>query len=69
MVGLWEKLISRTSKTPVSSFWEYIFLQKIKVGKKNTSSQWLISFRKKQPCKLFLQAEGIFNNLAIIEGQ
>ena len=45
------------------------FLQKINVGRKNTSSQWLISFRKIQPCELFLQAEGNFNNRALTEGQ
>ena len=38
------------------------FLQKINVGRENTSSQWLISFRKIQPCKLFLQAKGNVNN-------
>ena len=59
-----EKKIDRyTSKTSVSSFWKYIFWQKIYIGSKNTSSQWLISFRKIQPCKLFLQAEGNFNKI------
>ena len=52
-----KKMISRTSKTSVSSFWKYIFLQKINVGKKNTNGQRLISFRKIQPCELFLQAK------------
>ena len=52
-----KNLISKTFKAPVSSFCEYIFLQKINVGRKNTSSQWLICFRKIQPFKSFLQAE------------
>ena len=57
MVKVKNILISITSKIPVSSFWEYIFLKKIRnLGRKNKSSQWLISFRKIQPCKLFLQA-------------
>ena len=45
------------------------FLQKINVGRENTSSQWLISFRKIQPCKLFLQAKGNVGNLVLIEEQ
>ena len=48
MIGQ-QKMISRTSKTSVSSFWEYIFLQKLNIGRKNTSIQWLIFLRKIQP--------------------
>ena len=46
LLGREKKLISRISKKPDSSFWKYIFLQKINVGRKKTISQWLISFRK-----------------------
>ena len=53
----------------IASFWEYIFLQKIIVGRESTSSQLLISFRKIQSCKLFLQAKGNLNNLVLIEEQ
>ena len=45
-LGREKKLINRISKKPDSSFRKYIFLQKINVGRKNTISQWLISFRK-----------------------
>ena len=50
-------LFSRTSKTPVSSFCKYIFLKKINIGRKNTSRQCLIPFRKIQLCKLSLPKE------------
>ena len=33
------------------------------IWRKNTSSQWLISFRKIQRCKLFLQVKGNFNKI------
>ena len=46
-----------------------LFLQKINVGRENTNSQWLISFWKIQPCKLFLQAKGNVSNLVLIEEQ
>ena len=45
------------------------FWQKINIGRKNTSSLWLISLRKIQPCKLFPQVEENFNNLISSEGQ
>ena len=43
-------------------------INEINIGRKNTSSQWLIPFRKIWLCKLPLQRGGIlvaFNNLSL----
>ena len=63
-------LFSRTSKTPVSSLCEYTFnikmgrkINKINIGRKQSSSQWLIPFRKMRPCKLSLRRGYFINNL------
>ena len=40
--------------------------KKINIGRKSTSSQWLILFRKIWPCKLPLQGRENFINLFLI---
>ena len=57
MVGQQKKLMSRTSKTPFLS------------GKGRHKPPWLISFKKIQSHKLFLQAKGKVNNLVLTEEQ
>ena len=49
------KICPSWSEMPVSSFWEYSFLEKIYVGRKNTNSQFFFfqEVRKIQPFNFF----------------
>ena len=58
-------MFSRASKIPVSLFCGIIFLEKINIGKKNTSSQWLTPFKYSSVSYLYKGKETLitFNNL------